>query len=250
MKEKINKLTTLNSKLANGYELSLKIVVDVSKLLRNYTKMFDDIEKLLGTLDHDMGSHQLDIKYISELTKKSIDKIRMDFNSQYPSIIDALEKDGNRENVASAQKLKMIVNEISTDAKNVESEFKTERDLENMGIAKPRSGNATDNKNNSFFGGMKVPQKNSKDTGLVAMTRNPRGGNHRQTKKKLDHAFENALAHIHTDKKQKTENRKQNTENRKQKTENRKQNTENRKQKTENRKQKTENRKQKTENRK
>lgn len=185
MKEKINKLTTLNSKLANGYELSLKIVVDVSKLLRNYTKMFDDIEKLLGTLDHDMGSHQLDIKYISELTKKSIDKIRMDFNSQYPSIIDALEKDGNRENVASAQKLKMIVNEISTDAKNVESEFKTERDLENMGIAKPRSGNATDNKNSSFFGGMKVPQKkkNNKDTGLVAMTRNPRGGKSPTNKK-------------------------------------------------------------------
>jgi hypothetical protein len=184
MKEKINKLTTLNSKLANGYELSLKIVVDVSKLLRNYTKMFDDIEKLLGTLDYDMGSHQLDIKYISELTKKSIDKIRMDFNSQYPSIIDSLEKDGNKENVASAQKLKMIVNEISTDAKNVEIEFKTDRDLENMGIAKPRSSNENANRNSFLFGGRKTHQKNSKDKVFVAITRNPRGGKSPTNKKK------------------------------------------------------------------
>ena len=129
MKVKIDKLTELNSKLANGYELSLKIVVDVSKLLQNYTKMFDDIETMLGSLDKDMGAHQLDIKYISELTKKSIEKIRTDFNAQYPTIIEALEKDGNKDNAASARKLKVIVNEISEDAKEMEAKLQLEEDL-------------------------------------------------------------------------------------------------------------------------
>lgn len=149
MKVKIDKLTKLNSKLANGYELSLKIVVDVSKLLQNYTKMFDDIETMLGSLDKDLGDHQLDIKYISELTKKSIEKIRTDFNSQYPSIIDALEKDGNKDNVASARKLKVIVNEISEDAKDMEAKLQIEEDLK----AVQTKDKDTVNPGSSWFGG-------------------------------------------------------------------------------------------------
>lgn len=146
MKVKIDKLTSLNRKLANGYELSLKVVVDVSKLLQNYTKMFDDIEHMLGSLDTDLGSQQLDIKYISELTKKSIEKIKTDFNSQYPTIIDALEKDGNKENVASARKLKVIVQEISDDATKIEEQMK------NQGASTASAVQTTD-KNNSWFGG-------------------------------------------------------------------------------------------------
>lgn len=149
MKVKIDKLTDLNSKLANGYELSLKIVVDVSKLLQNYTKMFDDIETMLGSLDKDMGAHQLDIKYISELTKKSIEKIRTDFNSQYPSIIDALEKDGNKDNVASARKLKVIVNEISDDAKDMEAKLQLDEDLK----AVQTNEKEAEKSGSSWFGG-------------------------------------------------------------------------------------------------
>ena len=126
-------------KLANGYELSLKVVVDVSKLLQNYTKMFDDIEQMLGSLDTDLGSQQLDIKYISELTKKSIDKIKVDFNSQYPTIIEALEKDGNKDNVQ----------EISDDVKTVEDQVKNQ-DVQSI-----------ENKNNSWFGGKKYKKSSS-----------------------------------------------------------------------------------------
>ena len=141
MKIKITKLTELNGKLVNGYELSLKIVVDVSKLLQNYTKMFDDIEVMLGSLDDDMGTHTSDIRYISELTKQSIDKIKTDFNTQYPTILTALEKDGNRSNIESAKKLRSIVNEISQDTDNYEYTNSRTQDKT------PR------NKNFFFFGG-------------------------------------------------------------------------------------------------
>ena len=121
MKNKVEKLTELNNKLTSGYELSLKMVVDVSKLLTNYTKMFDDLEKLLINLDDDMNVHQNDIKYISNLTKESINKISYDFNKQYPEVLKALEKSNNAESIQYANRLKDIVNELPTDAKLITS---------------------------------------------------------------------------------------------------------------------------------
>lgn len=119
MKNKVEKLTELNNKLSNGYELSLKMVVDVSKLLTNYTKMFDDLEQLLGNLDNDMSVKQTDIKYISNLTRESINKISFDFNQQFPSVIQALEKSNSTDSVVYANRLKTIVNELPSDAKLV-----------------------------------------------------------------------------------------------------------------------------------
>lgn len=116
MKAKIDKLKEINNKLTDGYELSLRMVVDVSKLLQNYTKMFDDLEKLLSALDQDMGVQQTDIQYISQLTKESIRKISDDFNNQFPSIVEVLEKNGNRDTMSYATRLKGIVNQLPSDA--------------------------------------------------------------------------------------------------------------------------------------
>lgn len=116
MKSKIDKLKEINNKLTDGYELSLQMVVDVSKLLQNYTKMFDDLERLLSALDQDMGIQQTDIQYISNLTKESIRKISTDFNNQFPSIVEVLEKNGNRDTLSYAARLKGIVNQLPSDA--------------------------------------------------------------------------------------------------------------------------------------
>ena len=116
MKSKMDKLKEINHKLTDGYELSLKMVVDVSKLLQTYTKMFDDLEKMLSTLDQDMGIQHTDIQYISNLTRESIRKISNDFNNQFPSIINVLEKNGNRDTMSYASRLKTIVNELPNDA--------------------------------------------------------------------------------------------------------------------------------------
>lgn len=121
MKNRVEKLTELNNKLSNGYELSLKMVVDVSKLLANYTKMFDDLEIMLKGLDEDINIHQTDINYISNLTRESINKISNDFNKQYPDVIKALEKSNNADSLAYANRLRNIVNELPMDAKNIQS---------------------------------------------------------------------------------------------------------------------------------
>ena len=120
MKTKIEKLSKLNQTLTSGYELSLKMVVDVSKLLQNYTKMFDDLEVTLKNLDDAMGIQDVDIRYISELTKQSIQKITSDFNDQYPKIVNELEKQGNRDSANMARKLKTIANDLPVYASEIE----------------------------------------------------------------------------------------------------------------------------------
>jgi hypothetical protein len=115
MENKLKRMNDLNKKLSEGYELSMKMVVDVSQLLHNYTKMFDDLEVMLSKIDNDMGIKDVDIRYVSELTKDSIKKISIDFNNQYPSIIVALEKQGNRESLNRAANLKAIVNQLPSD---------------------------------------------------------------------------------------------------------------------------------------
>lgn len=120
MKTKIDKLSKLNHTLTSGYELSLKMVVDVSKLLQNYTKMFDDLEITLKNLDDAMGIQDVDIKYISELTKESIQKITTEFNEQYPKIVDELEKQGNRDSANMARKLKTIANDLPSYVNEIE----------------------------------------------------------------------------------------------------------------------------------
>lgn len=121
MESKLKRMNDLNKKLSEGYELSMKMVVDVSQLLHNYTKMFDDLEVMLSKIDDDMGIKDVDIKYVSELTKDSIKKISDDFNNQYPSIIVALEKQGNRESMHRAANLKSIVNQLPSDINNFET---------------------------------------------------------------------------------------------------------------------------------
>ena len=119
MKDRIKKLSDLNKKLADGYELSLRIVVDVSKLLENYVKMFDELEKMIEVLDTDVGIKQEDINYISNLTKESIIKITTDFNDKFPTIVSAFEKEGNKDSIATATKLKSIVNELPMDVADI-----------------------------------------------------------------------------------------------------------------------------------
>lgn len=120
MKNKIDKLSRLNQTLTSGYELSLKMVVDVSKLLETYTKMFDDLEITLKNLDDAMGIQDVDIRYISELTKQSIHKITIDFNAQYPKIVNELERQGNRDSANMARKLKTIANDLPVYANDIQ----------------------------------------------------------------------------------------------------------------------------------
>ncbi len=118
LEKRIKQLTELNENLTHGYELSLKLVVDVSKLLEDYSQVFDNIESTLTNIDQRLdGIKSGDIHEISSLTKESIFKITSDFDKQYPVIIKSLEKQNDPSSLRSAAKLKSIVNNIHPSSK-------------------------------------------------------------------------------------------------------------------------------------
>ena len=94
LKDKLKSITEINSKLAQSYDVSLRIIVDVSKLLNQYTAFFNDIYELLVKLDASSKDNVTGeyIKYINKLTSDNIDKMTNEFKSQLQNIVPMFEK--------------------------------------------------------------------------------------------------------------------------------------------------------------
>lgn len=94
LKEKLKSITEINNKLAQSYDVSLRIIVDVSKLLNQYTAFFNDIDELLLKLDASSKDNVTGeyIKYINKLTSDNIDKMTNEFKSQLQNIVPMFEK--------------------------------------------------------------------------------------------------------------------------------------------------------------
>ena len=94
LKDKLKSITEINSKLAQSYDVSLRIIVDVSKLLNQYTAFFNDIDDLLVKLDASSKDNVTGeyIKYINKLTSDNIDKMTNEFKSQLQNIVPMFEK--------------------------------------------------------------------------------------------------------------------------------------------------------------
>ena len=74
--QKIKSMTELNNKLTDSYSVSLKIIVDVSKLLNQYMVFFNEIDKVLIESDkHESNTNTLNseyLQYINKLTSENI----------------------------------------------------------------------------------------------------------------------------------------------------------------------------------
>ena len=68
LKEKLKSITEINTKLAQSYDVSLRIIVDVSKLLNQYIAFFNEIDELLNKLDASSKDNVTGeyIKYIND----------------------------------------------------------------------------------------------------------------------------------------------------------------------------------------
>lgn len=91
---KLKSITDINNKLAQSYDVSLRIIVDVSKLLNQYIGFFNEIDVLLAKLDTAMTDNLTGdyIKYINRLTSENIDKMTTEFKSQLNTIVPLFDK--------------------------------------------------------------------------------------------------------------------------------------------------------------
>ena len=73
---KVTELRKFNNKLSEGYQLSLKMVVDVSDLLQRYVGIFEMLENLMTNIESTFEFNDQDFRYIRDLTEKSIEDIK------------------------------------------------------------------------------------------------------------------------------------------------------------------------------
>ena len=116
---KITELRKFNNKLSDGYQLSLKMVVDVSDLLHRYVGIFEMLETLMTNIESTFEFNEEDFRYIRDLTEKSISDIRTKLNNQVDSMVVIFEKEGLKKQAIELKKLKETSAEISINASNL-----------------------------------------------------------------------------------------------------------------------------------
>ena len=84
--------TDVNNKLANGFKVSLNVIVDLSKVLKNYHYFLDEIEELLQSMDKTYDDKSNTINNLKSLTDEAIHKLNLNFNDQLTDILEAYEK--------------------------------------------------------------------------------------------------------------------------------------------------------------
>ena len=116
---KVTELRKFNNKLSEGYQLSLKMVVDVSDLLQRYVGIFEMLENLMTNIESTFEFNEQDFRYIRDLTEKSIEDIRIKMNKQVDSMVVVFEKEGLTKQASELKKLKETSAEISVNASNL-----------------------------------------------------------------------------------------------------------------------------------
>ena len=77
---KINSLTEINKNVTDSYNVSLKIIVDVTKLLNQYMIYFNEIDKVINSLNESNSTLSLANNYfdnINKLTSEKIDQLSL-----------------------------------------------------------------------------------------------------------------------------------------------------------------------------
>lgn len=113
--EKLNRIALINKKLSNGFSVSMKVIVDISALLRQYTELFDQMELLLNKIDDKNTLDTIDIQYMNNVTKQTIERLTVDFEKHIGAIVKTYEQNGkSKEDRDILQLLKSLSSEITT----------------------------------------------------------------------------------------------------------------------------------------
>lgn len=152
---KITELRKFNNKLSDGYQLSLKMVVDVSDLLHRYVGIFEMLETLMTNIESTFEFNEEDFRYIRDLTEKNIHDIRTKLNKQVDSMVVVFEKEGLKEQASELKKLKDTSAEISSNAANISrglpasSKPKVNNSKAKVNNSKPKTNNSKAKANNA-----------------------------------------------------------------------------------------------------
>ena len=69
---KAQKVELMNKKLSESYNVSLKIIVDVSKLLQQYMNYFNEIDQIVSSID--LSNSTTNTKHLTNINKLTSEK--------------------------------------------------------------------------------------------------------------------------------------------------------------------------------
>lgn len=105
-KHTMKQYSEVNNKLANGFKISLNVIVDLSKVLKNYHYFLDEIEELLQSMDKTYDDKSNTINSLKSLTDEAINKLNLNFNDQLTEVLEAYEKNNLKDdNLKDLQKM-------------------------------------------------------------------------------------------------------------------------------------------------
>lgn len=115
---KIKALTELNNKVSNSYNVSLEIIVDVTRLLNQYMVYFNQIDALMGELNATKNSNSLSNKYfenINLLTSKKIEELSANFKNSLTDLKIVYDK--HKLDSSNLDKYNNLLDSINSESK-------------------------------------------------------------------------------------------------------------------------------------
>ena len=92
VKKTVTKLSNVNEKLVDGLTVSLNVIVDIGKVLKNYHYFMDEVEELVSKMDSHSIITSKSIKDLKSLTDVALNNLNMNYNDQLDEILEAYKK--------------------------------------------------------------------------------------------------------------------------------------------------------------
>lgn len=115
---KLQKTELMNQKLSESYNVSLKIIVDVSKLLQQYMSYFNEIDQIVSAID--LSNTNSNSKYfinINKLTSEKIDELTVNFQEQLNVLTPIYEK--NNMSTSDLTSYNKLLNNVNLESKKI-----------------------------------------------------------------------------------------------------------------------------------
>lgn len=115
---KLQKTELMNQKLSESYNVSLKIIVDVSKLLQQYMSYFNEIDQIVSAIDlSNTNSNSKHFININKLTSEKIDELTVNFQEQLNVLTPIYEK--NNMSTADLTSYNKLLNNVNLESKKI-----------------------------------------------------------------------------------------------------------------------------------
>jgi hypothetical protein len=117
LNSKVKTLSEINKNVSESYNVSLKIIVDVTKLLNQYMVYFNEIDKLMESFNTE-SSNTLNNQYfqhINKITSEKIDELSSNFKLQ----VDSLKAVYSKNNIPTddLDKYSSLLDSINSESK-------------------------------------------------------------------------------------------------------------------------------------